>query len=61
MKIFIFIDYLSSFIKLFVVVVCFIVFFSFCSFLFPYWAVFPAGAFGFLAFGPPSWGLMSEM
>ena len=36
-----------------------IVFFSFESFLFPYWAVFPNGAFGFLASGSPSWGLQS--
>ena len=36
-----------------------VVFFSFESFLFPYWVVFPAGAFRFLAFGSPSWGLQS--
>ena len=56
-----FVDFLSSFIKLFVVVVCFIVFFSFWSFLFPYWAVLPAGAFRLLASGPLSWGLQSGM
>ena len=38
-----------------------VVFFSFESFLFPYWAVFPAGAFGFLASGSPSWGLQCGM
>ena len=32
-------------------------FFSFQDFLFPYLAVFPAGAFGFLASSSPSWGL----
>ena len=31
------------------------------SFLFPYWAVFPAGAYGFLASVSPSWGLQSGM
>ena len=35
--------------------------FSFQNFLFPYWAVFPAGAFGFLASSSPSWGLQSGM
>ena len=62
--IFNFVDFLSSFTKLFVVVVVayFIVaFFSFRSFLFPYWAVFLAGAFRFLASGSPSWGLQSGM
>ena len=29
------------------------------QFLFPYWAVFPAGAFRFLASSSPSWGLQS--
>ena len=51
-----FVDFLFSFINLFIVV-----FFSFRSFLFPYSAVFPAGAFGVLAFGPRSWGLQSGM
>ena len=36
-----------------------VAFFSFSSFLSTYWAVFPAGAFGFLASGFPSWGLQS--
>ena len=36
-----------------------VVFFSFESFLFPYWVVFPAGAFRFLVFGSPSWCLQS--
>ena len=36
-----------------------VVFFSFESFLFPYWAVFPAEASWFLASGSPSWGLQS--
>ena len=43
----------------FIVVVFF--FLSFQDFLFPYWAVFPAGAFGFLASSSPSWGLQSGM
>ena len=38
-----------------------IVVFSFQIFLFPYWAVFPAGAFGFLASSSPTWGLQSGM
>ena len=44
-----------------VVVFFFLFFFSFQYFLFPYWAVFPAGAFGFLASSSPSWGLQSGM
>ena len=53
---------LSNFLLLllgFIVVVFF--FFFFQDFLFPYWAVFPAGAFGFLASSSPSWGLQSGM
>ena len=38
-----------------------VVVFSFQNFLFPYWAVFPAGAFGFLVSSSPSWGLQSGM
>ena len=38
-----------------------VVLFSFQNFFFPYWAVFPAGAFGFLASSSPSWGLQSGM
>ena len=38
-----------------------VVFFSFESCLFPYWAVFPVGAFRFLASGSPSWGLQFGM
>ena len=45
---------LSHFLLLFSFIV---VFFSLESFLFPYWAVFPVGDFGFLASGSPSWGL----
>ena len=49
---------LSNFLLLllgFIVVVFFfyLFFFSFQYFLFPYWAVFPAGAFGFLALALP--------
>ena len=38
-----------------------VVLFSFKNFIFPYWAVFPAGAFGFLVSSSPSWGLQSGM
>ena len=38
-----------------------VLYFSFKSFLFPYWAVFPARAFGFLTSGSSSWGLQSGM
>ena len=47
---------LSSFLLLFGFIT---LYFSLKSFLFPYWAVFPAGAFGFSASGSPSWGLQS--
>ena len=49
---------LSNFLLLFSFIVAF---FSFENVLFPYWAVFRAGAFGFLASGFPSWGLQSGM
>ena len=44
-----------------VVVFYFLFFFSFQYFLFPYWAVFPAGAFGFLASSSPGSGLQPGM
>ena len=61
LKIFFFLTFnllLSNFLLLlsFIVVV-----FSFQNFLFPYWAVFPAGVFGSLASSSPSWGLQSGM
>ena len=53
-----FVDFLSSFFKLFCSLVLFIyLFFSSQNFLFPYWAVFPAGPFleflGFWHLPPP--------
>ena len=50
---------LSNFLLLFLSFI--VVVFSFQNFLFPYWAVFPAGAFGFLASSSPSWGFQSGM
>ena len=54
---------LSNFLLLLLgfIVVVYPVFFFSQDFLFPYWAVFPAGAFGFLASSSPSWGLQSGM
>ena len=52
---------LSNFLLLLLGFIVVVFFFSFQDFLFPYWAVFPAGAFGFLASSSPSWGLQSGM
>ena len=52
---------LSNFLLLLLGFTIVVFFFSFQDFLFPYWAVFPDGAFGFLASSSPSWGLQSGM
>ena len=47
--------------KFLLLLLSFIVVFSFQNFLFPYWAVFPAAAFGFFASSSPSLGLQSGL